>query len=103
MDLWDWHDELASPMPYEVILLNDLVRLFGGDIPEGEMEPLTIVVSFDVREQVVTGGIPAWVASLVHEFGFQSAEAAFHWCVVPAISLPAHGLDHPVASKTGGF
>jgi hypothetical protein len=31
----------------------------------------------------------------VHEFGFQSAEAAFHWCVVPAISLPAHGLDHP--------
>jgi hypothetical protein len=30
------------------------------------MEPLTIVVSFDVSEQVVTGGIPGWVASLVH-------------------------------------
>ena len=32
--------------------------LFGGDIPEGGMEPLTIVVSFDVDEQVVPGGIP---------------------------------------------
>jgi hypothetical protein len=30
--------------------------LFGGDIPEGGMEPLTIVVSFDVGEQVVPGG-----------------------------------------------
>ena len=69
--------------------------LFGGDIPEGGMEPLTIVVSFDVGEQVVPGGIPGFVASLVHEFGFQSAEAAFHRCVVPTISLPAHGLDHP--------
>ena len=69
--------------------------LFGGDIPEGGMEPLAIVVSFDVDEQVVPGGIPGWVASLVHEFGFQSAEAAFHRCVVPTISLPAHGLDHP--------
>jgi hypothetical protein len=59
------------------------------------MEPLTIVVSFDVGEQVVPGGLPGWVASLVHEFSFQSAEAAFHRCVVPAISLPAHGLDHP--------
>jgi hypothetical protein len=34
------------------------------------MEPLTIVVSFDVGEQVVPGGIPVWVASLVHEFSF---------------------------------
>ena len=71
------------------------LRLFGGDVPEGGMEPLTIVVSFDVGEQVVPGGIPGWVASQVHEFGFQSAKATFHWCIVPAISLPAHGLDHP--------
>jgi hypothetical protein len=59
------------------------------------MKPLTIVVSFDVGEQVVPGNIPGWVASLVHEFSFQSAEAAFHRGVVPAISLPAHGWDHP--------
>ena len=59
------------------------------------MKPLAIVVSFDVGEQVVPGGIPGWVASLVHEFGFQSAEATFHRCIVQAISLPTHGLDHP--------
>jgi hypothetical protein len=59
------------------------------------MKPLTIVVSFDVGEQVVPGGIPGFVASLVNEFGFDRAKAAFHWRVIPAISLPAHGLDHP--------
>jgi hypothetical protein len=30
----------------------------------------------------------------VHECSFLSAEATFHWCIVPAISLPAHG-NHP--------
>ena len=59
------------------------------------MKPLTIVVYFDIGEQVVPGSIPAWVASLVHKFGFDRTEAAFHWGIVPTISLPAHGLDHP--------
>ena len=58
-------------------------------------KPLTIIVSFDVGEQVVPGAIPGWLASQVHEFGFQSAEATFNRGVIPAISLPAHGLDHP--------
>ena len=39
------------------------------------MKRLTIVVSFDVGEQLVPGGIPGWVLSVVDEFGFQSAEA----------------------------
>ena len=59
------------------------------------MEPLTIVISFDVGEQVVPGSIPGWVASLVHEFGFDRTKAAFHWSVIPTISFPTHGLDHP--------
>ena len=59
------------------------------------MEPLTIVISFDVGEQVVPGLIPCFVANLMHEFGFDRAKAAFHRCVIPAISLSAHGLDHP--------
>ena len=63
------------------------------------MKPLTIVVSFDVGEQVVPGSIAGWVASSVHEFSFQSAEAAFHRGIVPAISLPAHGLNHPVGAE----
>jgi hypothetical protein len=51
------------------------------------MNPLTIVVSFDVGEQVVPGRIPGFVASLVHEFSFQSAEATFLWCVDAPISV----------------
>jgi hypothetical protein len=43
-------------------------------VPEGGMKPLTIVVSFDVGEQVVPGDIAGWIASLVHEFTFQSAK-----------------------------
>ena len=30
----------------------------------------------------------------MHEFGFDRAKAALHWSVIPAISFPAHGLDH---------
>jgi hypothetical protein len=59
------------------------------------MEPLTIVVSVDGGEQVVPGGRAGFVASLMHECGFQSAKTAFHRCIVEPISLPAHGLDHP--------
>jgi hypothetical protein len=69
--------------------------LFWRDVADGRMKPHTIVISFDVGEQVMPGGIPGFVASLVHEFSFHSAEATFHWCIVPAISLPAHGLNHP--------
>ena len=69
--------------------------LFGCDIPEGRMKPLAIVISFDVSEQIVPGSIPGWVASLVHEFGFDRAKAAFHRGIVLTISRPAHGLDYP--------
>src|SRR2546430_6264142 len=87
--------DCPSPDLVDIGLSGLALCLFGGVIPESGMKPLTIVVSFDVGEQVVPGGIPGWVASQVHEFGFQSAKATFHWCIVPAISLPAHGLDHP--------
>jgi hypothetical protein len=46
------------------------------------MKPPTIVISFDGGEQVVPGSILSFVASLVHESGFQSAEAGFHRCIV---------------------
>jgi len=48
------------------------------------MKPLMIEVSFDDGEQVVPSGIPGWVASLLHEFGFQSTEATFRRCVDPS-------------------
>jgi hypothetical protein len=48
----------------------------------GGMKPPTIVISFDGGEQVAPGSILSFVASLVHESGFQSAEAGFHRCIV---------------------
>ena len=33
--------------------------------------------------QVVPGGLAGFVASRMHEFGFQSAKTAFHRCIVP--------------------
>jgi hypothetical protein len=62
--------------------------LFWGDVPEGGVEPLTIVVSFDVGEQVMPRGLPGFVASMVHEFDFQSAEAALR-----------RGIDAPILVK----
>jgi hypothetical protein len=52
--------------------------LFGGDMTKDGMEPLTIVMSFDVDQQFMANGIPLWVACLVHEFDFGCAKAAFH-------------------------
>jgi hypothetical protein len=51
--------------------------LIGSDI-----EPLVIVVAFNVGKQVTPGSISAFVASLVHELGFNRAKAAFHWGIV---------------------
>jgi hypothetical protein len=59
------------------------------------MKPLAIVISFDIGKQVMPGSIPGWITSFMHEFGFDRAKAAFHWGIVPTISLPAHRLDHP--------
>jgi hypothetical protein len=89
------------------------LRLFGGDVPEGGMEPLTIVVSFDVGEQVALGSIACWIADLVNKFGFHGSKVALHGALSPAISLPAHGLDEtafgshrtpflPMARRTAG-
>jgi hypothetical protein len=68
--------------------------LFGGLCTRGQNEAADDC-SIDVGEQVVPGGIPGWAASPVHGSSFQSAEVAFHWGAVPAISPPAYGLDHP--------
>ena len=52
------------------------------------MEPLTIIISFDVGEQVMPGSLPGWIASVVHKFGFERAKAAFH-----------RGIDAPISVK----
>jgi hypothetical protein len=49
--------------------------VIGGDVVDGGVDPLTIVVAL----QVVTGGIAIGVFMLVDEFGFQRAEEALLW------------------------
>ncbi|MGH6868080.1 MAG: hypothetical protein ACREDA_04225, partial [Methylocella sp.] len=57
------------------------------------MMPLRIGVCFAGGEQAGLGSIAYWMASLVHEFGFQRVESAFLGGVVPAISAPAYGAS----------
>jgi hypothetical protein len=58
--------------------------LLGGDIADGGVDPLTIVVAFDIAEQVTPRGIPLGGLMLVDEFGFQRAEEALYGCIIPS-------------------
>lgn len=64
-----------------------------GDVADSGVDPLTVVVAFDIGEQVTPRGIPIGVFVLVNEFGFEGAEKALHRCIVPAIRLAAHRLS----------
>ena len=64
--------------------------LIGGDVADGRVDPLTIVIAFDVGKQVAPSGIPIEIFAVMDEFGFQRAEEALHRRVVPAVSLSAH-------------
>lgn len=67
--------------------------LFGGDV--GRNLTADDWSTFHGGEQVALGSIACWMANLVDKFGSHGSNAALHRCIVPAISLPAHRLDHP--------
>jgi hypothetical protein len=70
--------------------------LFGRDIPERGVKALTIVVSFDVGEQVVPSSISGRVAHLMHKFGFQgSASLSVTDSPTRATSARVEVLDQP--------
>lgn len=54
------------------------------------MAPPTVVVSFDVGEQVPLGFLAGPVSSVMDEFGFQVMEPDLDRRIVPAIALSAH-------------
>jgi hypothetical protein len=64
----------------------------GGDGADGGVDPLTIVVAFDIGEQVAPRGVAIGVLAPADKFGFQRAEETLHRRVVPAVSLTAHRL-----------
>jgi hypothetical protein len=59
------------------------------------VQPLTIIVSFDIGEQVSFCFFTREIIAVVNKFDFQRSKAAFHGRVIPAVSFPAHGLNHP--------
>ena len=66
--------------------------LLWGDVADCGVDPRTIVLAFDISEQVAPRGIAIAVFAVVDQLGFQSAEEAFRWRIVPAIRLAAHRL-----------
>lgn len=64
--------------------------LLGGAVAECGVEPLTVVVGFDVGEQVAARLVASGIAGVVDEFGLQGVEPGLHRRIVPAIALPAH-------------
>jgi len=66
------------------------VCLIWGDVSDGGVDPLPIVVAFNVSEQVAPRGIAIGIFALVDKFGFQGAEEALHRRVIPAVCLAAH-------------
>src|ERR1700676_4593268 len=98
---------LPSPGRVDTGLCEYCLCVFGGDVADGGVDPLTIVVALDVGEQVTARGITIGVFALVDELGFQGAEEALHRRVVPAVSLAAHRLGdggglEDIAVVTGG-
>ena len=67
--------------------------LLWGDVADGGVDPRTIVIAFDISEQIAPPrGIAIQVFAVVDQLGFQCAKEALHWRIVPAIGLAAHRL-----------
>ena len=83
---------MTSPGKVDTGLCGFSVCLLRGDIANSGMDPPTIVIGFDVPEQVAPRGITIGVLALVDQFGFQGTEGALHRGIVPAVCLAAHRL-----------
>src|SRR3954453_20082550 len=70
--------------------LDTPVCLLRGDVAESGVDPATIVIAFDVSEQVAPCGLAIGIVALVDELGFQRAEEPPHRPIVPPVSLAAH-------------
>jgi hypothetical protein len=65
--------------------------LLGRDIAESRVDALSIIVAFDVGEQVASGFVLGGPSSLVNEFHLEGVEEAFHWGVIITTARSAHG------------
>ena len=91
--LTPWRDHVGGLPPEQWTPgYADFRSACSGDIADSGVDPPTIVIAFDISEQVAPCGITIGVVALVDELGFQCAEKALHRGIVPAIRLAAHRL-----------
>ena len=64
--------------------------LFGRDVAERGVDPPSVVVAFDVGEQVASCLVPGRPSSLMSEFDLQGVKEAFHRSVVVTAASSAH-------------
>jgi hypothetical protein len=62
---------VCSPEKVDTGLRGLNLGLLRGEVPEGGVEPLTVVVGFDVGEQIAAGGLATDVVGVVDEFGLR--------------------------------
>ena len=70
-----------------------LLRLLGSKIPNGGMDPLPIVVAFNIGEQIAPRFVECVPVSLPDEFDLERMKEALHWRIIVAAARPAHGRD----------
>src|SRR4051812_12800974 len=66
------------------------LELGGAEIAQGRVPSLAIVENLNVLENVAPGFIAGQVVAMMHQFGLQGVEKAFHWSIIPAVSLATH-------------
>ncbi len=54
----------------------------------------TVVEDLDVFRDFAFGLFVGRKSAVMHQFRLQDCPAAFHWCVIPAVALAAHGDLH---------
>lgn len=65
--------------------------MLGGDVSEGRVDALPIIVSLDVGEQVAPGLVPGRPSSLVDELDLMCMEEALHRGIIVTTAGSAHG------------
>jgi hypothetical protein len=63
------------------------------------MWPNPVVPMYQEMTDIASGFFNRSVAQSRYSFAFQTAEYAFHWRVIPAVSAATHALLHPITPQ----
>jgi hypothetical protein len=66
----------------------------GRQIAESCLLSNPVVEDFNVLRDLAFGLLPGGEAAMMHQFGLQGAPTAFHWGIVPTVTLATHGGLH---------